>query len=215
MKNKVLSLLSAAVLVLALGSVAKADTFLYLTKDNCSTPCNPGSPGTSMGTVTLSQIATGEVQITISLVSPLEFVNTGLVNTIDFNIIGTPTISASNFSNSDFSLASTTAGSNHFDGFGTFEYSIQMGGSQGAGGAQASPLTFDISATGLTVADFLTDGTGANVFFGVDVYNSAVPSTGPIGTGTPTSPVPEPGSLALFGTGILGMAGYLRRKLLS
>jgi hypothetical protein len=34
--------------------------------------------------------------------------------------------------------------------------------------------------------------------------------TGPVG-----SPVPEPSSLALLGSGILGMAGMLRRKFLA
>ena len=32
-------------------------------------------------------------------------------------------------------------------------------------------------------------------------------------TVTETSPVPEPGSLALLGTGVLGLAGMVRRRL--
>ena len=43
-------------------------------------------------------------------------------------------------------------------------------------------------------------------FNGAGSYNISLD-----GTGTP--PVPEPGSLMLFGTGLLGMAGFLRRKL--
>jgi len=61
--------------------------------------------------------------------------------------------------------------------------------------------TFTLAITGVTAA---TNVTGATFSFGT--------TAGANITGTPTS-TPEPGTLALFGTGLLGCAGLLRRWL--
>jgi len=211
MKKQMFGIVATAALMFtgAAGS-AKADTVYQLTQDNCTGGCNPGSPGTSMGTVDLHQNGTGDVLVTVDLVSPLEFVNTGLVNTIDFNLGSIVSgVTAANFSNSVFSLFSGTAGSDHFDGFGSFQYSIVMSGSQGAGGAQPSPLSFDILAAGLTESSFVGNGdkTG-NWVFGVDVYNSAstgtgAGNTGPIGASV--SAVPEPSVVGLLCAALVGI----------
>jgi hypothetical protein len=198
------------------GPAVRADTF-QLTVDNCTGGCNP-SPGSSMGTVMLTQDTTGGTGVTIvvTLVSPLEFVSSGLNDTIDFNIVGTPTISLASTSNTNFFLASTMAGSEHFDGFGTFEYALGLPGN-GAGSAMPSPETFDIKCATCTVANFETNGTGASAFFGVDVYNSATTgtgagNTGPIGGGTGAH-VPDGGmTLMLLGGGLVGLE-TLRRRL--
>jgi len=196
--------------VLALGSsIASADTY-QLTQDHCTSGCNPGSPGTSMGIITVQQNGANDVEITVDLLSQLELVNTGLQNTIDFNIVGAPTIALASVSNSKFSLSNTTAGLNHFDGFGSFEYSLQLNTSQGAGGAVAGPLTFDITCAScnLMAADFNTTGTHANTTFGVDVYNKVNGNTGPIGAGSVS--VPEPASAAILGVDLLSaLAGIL------
>jgi hypothetical protein len=168
-----------------------------------------------MGTVTLTQNGTNDVTVTISLVSPLEILNTGLQQTIDFNLLNTPTITATNFTNPLFSLTNSTAGSQHFDGFQNFEYAIQLNTSQGAGGEQPSPLSFDISGSGVTEASFLTDGTGAIAFFGVDVINTASGRTGPIAANTLVSSTPLPGAAVLFGSvlfGGLGVSGWRKRR---
>src|SRR6185503_19446168 len=102
MKRNFLVILSIAALGLfLLPGAAHADS-INLTVDHCSGGCNPGAPGTSMGTVTVTQNGTNDVLFTVDLVSPLKFVNTGLQNTFDFNIKGTPTISLVSPSNSNF-----------------------------------------------------------------------------------------------------------------
>ena len=198
-----------AILIAGVLAVFPANADVYqLTVDNCSGGCNPNPPGTSMGSVTVVQSGTNNVQITVALNSPLEFVNTGLQETIDFNIVGTPTIAILSSSNANFSLDSTTATSEHFDGFGDFEYALKLNTAQGAGGAVPSPETFVISCTGCTPSSFATTGTGAKAFFGVDVYNTVNGNTGPIGTGA----VPEPTAIAFFGTGLVGLGFVLRRR---
>jgi len=209
---RTLTCLLLLVVVLVAAVPAKADTIFQLTVDNCTGGCNPGAPGTSMGTVNLHTVATGDVKVTITLVSPLQFVNTGLVNTIDFNITGSPAITANTFSNANFSLSSGTAGSNHFDGLGNFAYTIQLNTAQGAGGAvNASPLSFDILAAGLTDTSFSANSQG--FFFGVDVYNPTRNTTGPIGTSGGVT-TPEPSSMLMLGLGMLGL-GLSYRKLVS
>jgi hypothetical protein len=82
---------------------------------------------------------------------------------------------------------------------------------------QGDSVTFMFSATGLDASDFkfLSDPKGgAGPFYtAAHVQNTGAGGTGS-GWGAPGNPVPEPATMLLFGTGMIGLAGFGRKKLL-
>ena len=207
--------LKATLLVMVAGAFiatpARADLF-SLTDDHCTGGCLPPSPG---GTITVTQNGTNDVLVVVNLDPLLKFVNTGLDDTFDFNISGEPTISIS-FNTSGFALNGTgAAGDHHMDGLGHFDYSLDCTGcGSGGSGPLAGPLSFDVIATGLVVADFNSTGAhGSLDAFGADLINTSTGNTGAVGSsgGGTISSVPEPLSSALVGTGLISLF-FLRRR---
>ena len=110
----------------------------------------------------------------------------------------------------------------HEDGAGNFLFGVNL--NSGSNFSGINSLTFTVDAIGLTTDDFhlLSTGSGTPAYFAAAVYNTSNTScTGVIGadggttaistnsggncSGGNTS-VPEPGTLALFGTALAGLA---------
>src|SRR4029077_17275444 len=99
-----------------------------------------------------------------------------------------------------------------FDGFGSFEYAV-LRDVQG-GGHGLPTLSFDLTGTALTLASLQTTMfSGGQAFFVVDV-RAANGNTGLVdaSVGTPSIVTPEPTSLMIFGTGLVGAGLLLRRR---
>jgi hypothetical protein len=129
---------------------------------------------------------------------------------LGFDLIGNPTIAVSNLT-TGWSLLSTTAGNLQFDGFGNMDYALVCGAC-GSGGSNPQPgsLSFDVTAAGLTPGSFeelsrIPPGS-AQAYFVADILGTTG-NTGPVGaTLTSITTIPEPGSLALLGAGVLLLA---------
>ena len=119
-------------------------------------------------------------------------------------------------------------GAQNMDGFKSFTNTIGGLGTGSSQGVQTVVIT--ITGTGLTLSDFenpnstnttfaalispFPNNAGCPTGFVAD-SGSTVGVNGDTGIqcGASSTTVPEPGTLALFGTGALGLAGFLRRKL--
>jgi PEP-CTERM motif len=165
-----------------------------------------------LGTIDVTQAGTDTVQVDATLSAGDQFVSTGFSGSFAFDLIGNPAISVSDLT-AGWSLLSTNAGSLHFDGFGDLEYAVVCNAC-GNGGSHpfAGPVSFDVSAAGLTPASFqdLSSGGSAQVSFVADILGTTG-KTGPVGATLSSTSVPEPATLGLMGIGLAG-ATLLRRR---
>lgn len=205
------SLAIFALVTLASATLTRADTVTF--------KLNTGStlPSQNYGTVTLTLNGSGGIDVNISLLPGNRIVHTGFAASVAFNSPGSGQIGVAGLPGTYSLVNSGNPSSIGMDGFGTFAYGVLFGPNGGGAGTDSS-LSFTVTRAGgfssvFQLVQLSTNPPGSiQSPFAVDIIcDTCNGATGVIGTNGET--VPEPTSMLLLGTGLLGIAAGVRKRI--
>ena len=198
-KFAVLSLPVLCLLIAAAPFASASSVSFDLTSNNL------GVSG-SVGTVQVTDSGSNQVTVTITMNAGFSVKLNG--GQIGFNgPTGTLTVSGLSADGATGLSFKNFKDNQNVSQFGSFAYDFSNVKGQPGGVVSANQVTFTLSGTGLNASQF----SGFVVHFCTASGSNCGPSTG-FAAGVPTSVVPEPGTMTLLGSGLIGLAGLARRK---